>query len=225
MAMWRLYQFPLCPFSRKIRLLLGEKGVAYDLVAEFPWLRDDAFHSLNPACQTPVMVDDERDLVLIDSQAIAEYFDETMEKFPAIGGSSAQRAEIRRLTAWADHLFYGEVVAPLLNERMKKRLVHRAPPDASALRNAMRQANHHLDYVDYLLDTRSWLAGSSISLADITLAAHLSVADYLGGIDWTGHETVKRWYSGFKSRPSFRPLLSERMDVITPPPYYEKLDF
>ncbi|RZM19109.1 MAG: glutathione S-transferase family protein, partial [Sphingomonas sp.] len=23
--MWQLYQFPLCPFSRKVRLLLGEK--------------------------------------------------------------------------------------------------------------------------------------------------------------------------------------------------------
>ena len=29
--MWRLYQFPLCPFSRKVRLLLSEKGIAYEL--------------------------------------------------------------------------------------------------------------------------------------------------------------------------------------------------
>ncbi|MGO7251665.1 glutathione S-transferase N-terminal domain-containing protein, partial [Rhizobium brockwellii] len=28
--MWQLYQFPLCPFSRKVRLLLGEKGVGYE---------------------------------------------------------------------------------------------------------------------------------------------------------------------------------------------------
>ena len=76
-----------------------------------------------------------------------------------------------------------------------------------------------------LLDHRSWLAGSTMSLADIAAAAHISVADYLGGIDWTGHEPVKRWYAGFKSRPSFRPLLSERMEAIVPPPYYDKPDF
>ena len=35
--MWRLYQFPLCPFSRKVRLLLSEKGVAYELWRENPW--------------------------------------------------------------------------------------------------------------------------------------------------------------------------------------------
>jgi glutathione S-transferase len=93
------------------------------------------------------------------------------------------------------------------------------------LREAMKRANVHMDYMDYLLDHRSWMAGGTLSLADITAAAQLSVADYLGGIDWQGHETVKRWYAGFKSRPSFRPLLSERMEVIVPPAHYEKPDF
>ena len=32
--MWRLYQFPLCPFSRKVRLVLGEKAVAHELVRD-----------------------------------------------------------------------------------------------------------------------------------------------------------------------------------------------
>jgi glutathione S-transferase len=223
--MWRLYQFPLCPFSRKVRLLLGEKGVGYDLVRESPWEMDDAFLDLNPAGQTPVMVDDDKGITLIDSQAIAEYIEETVDKFPMINGSAAGRAEIRRLTAWVDQIFYNDVVAPLLNERMTKRLVRRAPPDAGVLREAMRRANTHMDYLDYLLDHRSWLGGGTISLADITAAAHISVADYLGGIDWAGHDPLKRWYAGFKSRPSFRPLLSERMDSIVPPPYYEKPDF
>ncbi|HET8749542.1 MAG TPA: glutathione S-transferase N-terminal domain-containing protein, partial [Sphingomicrobium sp.] len=25
--MWQLFQFPLCPFSRKVRLVLAEKGI------------------------------------------------------------------------------------------------------------------------------------------------------------------------------------------------------
>lgn len=223
--MWRLYQFPLCPFSRKVRLQLAEKGVAYDLVRELPWEGQDAFLDLNPAGTTPVMVDDDKGAVLIDSQAICEYFEETVEKMPLISGSPTGRAEIRRLTAWCDQIFYRDVVAPLLEERMRKRIVHRAPPDAGRLRDAMRNANTHMDYMDYLLDHRSWLAGGTMSLADIAAAAHISVADYLGGIDWAGHEPVKRWYAGFKSRPSFRPLLSERMEVIVPPPYYDKPDF
>ena len=108
---------------------------------------------------------------------------------------------------------------------MLKRLVHRTSPDAKALREAMKNANSHLDYIDWLLDHRRWLGGPVLSLADLAAAAHLSVADYLGGIDWRGHEQTKQWYSGLKSRPSFRPMLSELMEVIGPPAHYDKVDF
>jgi glutathione S-transferase len=222
--MWRLYQFPLCPFSRKVRLLMGEKGVAYELVREDPWAADDEFWNLNPAGRTPVAVEDERKLVLADSRAICEYLEETVEKAPMINGSAANRAEIRRLVALFDENFYFDVTAPLLSERMKKRLVLRQPPDSRALARAMKLAHGHLDYMDWLIDNRPWLAGSQMSMADLAAAAQISVADYLGGIDWAGHEQTRGWYAVFKSRPSFRPLLTERMEVIRPPAHYAEID-
>jgi glutathione S-transferase len=223
--MWRLYQFPLCPFSRKVRFLMAEKGITYDLERESPWAPRDDFIHLNPAGQTPVLFDTSNQATLADSQAICEYFEETVDQFPLIAGSAMARAEVRRLTAWFDQIVYRDVVAPLLNERMMKRIVSRTSPDAGALRDAMRRANTHMDYIDYLLDHRSWLAGGTMSLADIAAAAHLSVADYLGGIDWEGHKQTKRWYAAIKSRPSFRPLLAERMEIVTPPKYYDQPDF
>ena len=223
--MWQLYQFPLCPFSRKVRLLLGEKSVAYELVRESPWEQRDEYLDMNPAGRTPVMRDIENGINLADSMAICEYIEETVEKFPMINGTAVGRAEIRRLVSWFDEQFYGDVTAPMMYERMHKRLFHRIPPDAKVLREAMRRANVHLDYIDYLIDHRSWLAGATMSLADLAAAAQISVADYLGAIDWTGHEQTRAWYSMFKSRPAFRPLLSERMEVIKPPEHYEKVDF
>ncbi|MBA4048014.1 MAG: glutathione S-transferase [Sphingomonas sp.] len=223
--MWQLYQFPLCPFSRKVRLLLGEKGVGYDLVRESPWERRDGFMDMNPAGQTPVMVDLSRNLRLMDSTAICEYLEETVEQAAMINGTAANRAETRRLMSWFDHQFYQDVTAPLLHERMIKRIVHRAAPDAKVLRDAMKAAIGHLDYVDFLLDHRTWIGGATLGLADLAAAAQISVTDYLGGIDWKGHEQTARWYRGFKSRPSFRPLLNERMDGIAPPSYYNDVDF
>lgn len=223
--MWQLLQFPLCPFSRKVRLLLGEKGVGYELVRESPWERRDDFLHMNPAGQTPVMVDTERDVVLVDSTAICEYFEETVDKAAAINGTAEYRAEIRRLVAWFDGTFYAEVTQPLLRERMVKRIAHRVSPDAKALREAMKAAVGQLDYTDWLLDHRNWMAGATFSLADLAAAAQISVADYLGGIDWKGHERTQAWYMGLKSRPSFRPLLSERMEVIGPAPHYAQVDF
>lgn len=223
--MWQLFQFPLCPFSRKVRLLLGEKGVGYDLVRESPWERRDEFLDMNPAGRTPVMVEIDKSVTLIDSAAICEYFEETVNKAPMINGTAVNRAEIRRLTSWFDEQFYQDVIAPLMHERMKKRIVDRASPDAKVLREAMKMAVQHLDYTDYLLDHRNWLAGAQLSLTDLAAAAHISVADYLGGIDWRGHPQTERWYSGLKSRPSFRPLLTERMEIISPPAHYDKVDF
>lgn len=223
--MWQLYQFPLCPFSRKVRLLLGEKAVGYELVRESPWQQRDEFLDMNPAGQTPVMVDANAGVVLIDSLTICEYFEETVEKATMLPGTAANRAEIRRLVTWFDERLYAEVVAPLMHERLLKRIVHRMTPDAKALREAMRAANAHLDYVDYLLDHRRWIGGPVLSLADLTAAAHLSVADYLGGIDWRGHDRTREWYAALKSRPSFRPLLSERMEIVGPPEHYDKVDF
>lgn len=218
--MWQLYQFPLCPFSRKVRLLLSEKGIAYDLIRENPWEQRDEFQNLNPALRTPVIHNPERQITIVDSRAICEYFEETVDKAPMINGTATNRAEIRRLIALFDENFFADVTHPLLEERMKKRLVYRQSPDSRILREAMRMANLHLDYIDYLIDHRPWLAGATMSLADLAAAAQISVADYLGGIDWSQHEQARGWYSVFKSRPSFRPLLSERMDVIHPPTHY-----
>ena len=218
--MWQLYQFPLCPFSRKVRLLLGEKGIAYELWRENPWEGRDEFLQMNAAGRTPVLHHTEKGLTLADSRAICEYFEETVEKSPLINGTAANRAEIRRLVALFDENFYEDVTGPLLLERMKKRLILRQSPDSRALREAMRLAHEHLEYIDYLIDHQRWLAGATMSLADLAAAAQISVADYLGGLDWSGHEQARAWYSVIKSRPSFRPLLTERMEVIQPPSHY-----
>lgn len=221
--MWRLYQYPLCPFSRKVRFACAVKAVPVELVLEHPWERRDGFGALNPAMQTPVLQKGE--IVLVDSAAICDYLEETVDRVPLLGAGPEERAEARRLIAWFDQKFYAEVTAPLLGERMYKRLYHRQAPDAATLRAAGRNAELHLDYLDFLLDRRNWLSGPVFGLADIAAAAQISVADYLSGIDWDGHEPARTWYSALKSRPTFRPLLAERMEGLPPPPHYDKLDF
>lgn len=86
--MWQLYQFPLCPFSRKVRLLMSEKNIAYDLVREDPWAASDMFFNLNPAGRTPVLVHAEKEVVIADSRAIGEYFEETVDRSPMINGTA-----------------------------------------------------------------------------------------------------------------------------------------
>jgi glutathione S-transferase len=221
--MWRLYQYTLCPFSRKVRFACAVKGISVELVREYPWERRDHFAALNPAGQTPVIQNGS--IVLADSAAICDYFEETVARTPLLGAGPEERAEARRLVAWFDQKFYAEVTAPLLTERMYNRIVAKQPPDAGIVRQAARNAEAHLDYVDFLLDRRRWLSGPAFGLADIAAVAQISVADYLGGIEWEGHDAARTWYSALKSRPTFRPMLGERMEGLPPPAHYDKLDF
>ena len=84
---------------------------------------------------------------------------------------------------------------------------------------------YHLAYIGHLAETRSWLAGEAISFADLAAAAHLSTLDYLGEVPWEEHEAAKSWYALLKSRPSFRPLLLDRVAGFTPSGTYADLDF
>ena len=82
-----------------------------------------------------------------------------------------------------------------------------------------------MKYLNWLAATRSWVAGDRFSYADLAAAATVSVLDYLGEIDWSDWSAAKDWYQRLKSRPSFRPLLADRVRSLTPAAHYTDLDF
>ncbi|MXP62062.1 glutathione S-transferase family protein [Roseomonas sp. M0104] len=219
-----LYHLPLSPYSRKVRLVLSEKRIPFELRIERVWERRDEFLELNAACTVPVLVE-ENGLVLADSYAICEYLDEAYPDVPLLGRTLGERAEVRRLVAWFDGKFAREVTDNLLHEKQMKRLMGRGNPDAGALRAGYANLKPHLDYLGWLAETRIWLAGNTLSLADLAAAAHLSALDYIGDIDWGLNDAAKDWYARVKSRPAFRPLLADRVSGVNPPPHYPDLDF
>jgi glutathione S-transferase len=163
--------------------------------------------------------------VLADSNAIAEYLDDVYREKILIGINPVDRAEVRRLVAWFDVKMNHEVTENLVGEKMMKRFLGFGQPNSSAIRAGHANIVHHLDYIGYLTERRRWLAGDNFSLADIAAAAHLSALDYLGDVPWENHESAKEWYARVKSRPSFRPLLSDHIPGAPPPKHYADLDF
>lgn len=228
--MHSLTHFKLCPRSRSIRVLLGELGIEHDLVDERPWEYRPAFLALNPAGELPVLVL-EGGPILFGAYAISEYFGDTSKQngddpAPLFHGNPEQRSEIRRLVDWFHGKLNREVTHELLTERIytaQSRSSGRAP-DAAILRAIRSNLRYHLSYLSYLAEQRRWLAGDDMSFADIAAAAHLSSLDYLGEVPWDEYPTAKSWYVRLKSRPSFRPLLSDRMAGTRPSATYADLD-
>jgi glutathione S-transferase len=221
--MLRVLHFPLCPFSRKVRVVVREKELPAELVPVEPWRCDESLLALNPAAEVPVIEDGE--LVVADSAAICEYLDEVRPEPGLIGKTVAERAETRRLIAWFEGKFVRDVTDLVWREKLIKRIKLRETPDSHAVRAGLGNIHLHLEYIAYLFERRNWLAGELLSLADIAAAAQLSVLDYLGDVPWDRHPGAKLWYSRIKSRPSFRPLLADRLPGLKPAEHYDDLDF
>jgi glutathione S-transferase len=230
--MLTLLYHPLCPFSRYVRLILGEYGIEARLVEERFWERRDEFLLLNPAGQIPVLVADGQPPVP-GAAIIAEFIEETRNAAPGeirlMPTPPGQRVEVRRLASWFNDKFHAEVSGPLVTERVFKRHMTLeqggGPPDTEVMRAARTNIRYHLAYIGWLVQTRDWLAGERLSLADLAAAAHLSAADYLGDVPWNENEAAKNWYARVKSRPSFRTLLADSLAGIPPAKNYADLDF
>lgn len=219
-----LHHFSLQPQSRRVRIQLREKKLDFEPVAEKPWERREGLLQLNPAGETPVLVE-EGGTVIAGAYAIGEYLEDAYAENPLLGPSPAARAETRRLVAWFDAKFEREVTQNLFHEKMLKRLLGLGGPDSGAIRAGKSNIRIHLDYISWLSDRRNWLAGDDFSLADIAAAAQISAIDYLGDVAWDQHREAAEWYARVKSRPSFRPILADTWPGTQPPPHYADLDF
>ncbi len=219
-----LYHLWMSPTCRKVRVVLKEKGLEFELRAENIWERRDEFLALNPAGDIPVLVEPDG-TAISGGDAICEYLDEVHPNPALIGRQALGRAEVRRLVHWFDNKFDKEVTENLVGEKMMKRFLDQGAPLSKAVRAGHANIHHHLDYIGYLIERRKWLAGDDYSLADIAAAAHLSTVDYLGDVPWAEHEEAKDWYARIKSRPSFRSLLEDNIPGVPPPKHYADLDF
>jgi len=219
-----LYHLPLSPFARKVRLVLAEKRLPFELRTEKVWMQRPEFLALNPASSVPVLVED-NGLVIPDSGVICEYLDEAYPDTGLLGRTLGERVETRRLVAWFDDKFAKEVLRNLYWEKTMKQSLGFGAPEASALRAGSVNLKHHLAYIGWLAENRKFLAGANLSLADFTAAAYLSTLDYMDAVDWTLSPPAKEWYARLKSRPCFRSVLADRVSGMVPPPRYSDLDF
>lgn len=218
-----LHHFAFDPASRAVRIALGEAKVAVEENAVRPWEPDCVLRELNPSGMPPVLSVD--GLMLREQSAILGWLEDRAGGPFLLPADPSERAEARRLVQAFDRRFTDEVDAVLLHERLEKPLLRMGPPEARALREGRENLKHHLSLLEDLLASRDCLAGRRLSQADVVGAAHLSVLDFFGEIAWASWPGLKTWYMRIKSRPSFRPLLSDRLPGLAPAPHYADLDF
>jgi len=219
-----LHHYYLSPSSRLIRLFLSEKKLTFLPKLELYWKREKELLRLNPSGEVPIIIDNDN-IILSGSRVIVEYYEEVEQEVLLIPGLPKEKAEVRRLFDWFEFKFNKEVSNPLIDNKIIKSFLRNSQPSSDIIRNSLTNLKIHLSYLEWITEKRKWLAGNNISVADLSAAAHLSVIDYMGYIDWTDFEETKTWYAKVKSRPSFRQLLTDYVEGFKPPEHYSNLDF
>lgn len=221
-----LYHHPFIPACRTVRLALKERSLECTLTLEKFWEQRPAFLEISPTGEVPVLVDDDG-TTLTDPRVICEFLEEMypQDGLTHLGKTPQERAETRRLFAWFEGQFNRDVTEKIVFEKGIKQFIHGGGPTLSVIRQGHANLIHHLEYLSWLIENRPWLGGDRLTFADMAAAAHLSCIDYFGDIPWHKFEEVKDWYARIKSRPAFRPLLSDRHAGIPPSAHYDNLDF
>lgn len=230
--MIKLFHFPICPFSRRVRITLSELNIQFTMVNENIWDKRREFLAVNPAGSLPVMIDDQHNAI-VSSYAIIEFIQEKFEinyhQNKLDFGDIYEQAEIRRLVDWFDNKFYTEVTRVILKELVDKYYIknntNTTSPNMELIRIAQDNLHYHLDYLTHLINSRKWIGGDFFSQADIAASAHLSCLDFLSKLQWDVCPVVKNWYSRIKSRPSFSGILSDSVAGFYPPSHYPNPDF
>ncbi|MDD2873304.1 MAG: glutathione S-transferase N-terminal domain-containing protein, partial [Azoarcus sp.] len=104
------------PYARKIRILLAEKSLPFELVVDSPWEANTRVPDVNPLGKVPALVLDSGE-VFFDSPVVAGYL-ETLDAAPAlIPTGGIERVRVRQTEALADGILDAAVVAFLESKR------------------------------------------------------------------------------------------------------------
>jgi glutathione S-transferase len=201
----KLYSGPLSLFSRKVEIVLGEKGLAFEREM-VPFSQAKGYSpkhpgvlAANPKAQVPVLVDG--DLTLFDSTTIAEYLEDAYPEPPLFPRDAKARARCRLLELYGDEVLFAPV--RMLGYRTEPPV---ADPKLQAIREEEgRQADAAIRarYTDLQaeLGDKEYLCGA-FSVADIAIFMTTLFAIRRKGPGLEGHPVLGAWYARVRARPS-----------------------
>src|SRR6516164_1949206 len=163
---------PGSPFSRAVLATLEEKGADYRLAAlAVGMIKVEPHISRHPFGRVPVLEHD--GFMLYETQAILRYLDRVLPApslTPADAQAAARMDQIMNINDW--YLFQG-VANVIAFQRIVGPKVLGLTSDEAAIAAAMPKARVVIGELSRLLGREVYLAGNSVSLADLHLAPQL----------------------------------------------------
>ncbi len=192
----KLYSAKGCPFARRTRVVLHEKGTDFEVREVDFRNKSEEFLEASPTGKVPVMVVDGDSL--FESNIVNQYLDEVYEEPKLMPVDPKARAYARIWMSRADDNFYPRVfVSSVGRERgfSEERIFE-----------ALEKLRGTLSRLDEGLEGREYLA-DGFSLADVAHAGNfvrLRELDEKGAVSLADYPNVASWMERIEARESFR---------------------
>ena len=177
-----LYDAPRCPYCARVRIVLAEKGIEYEVVEIDLSDRPAWIYEKNPAGRVPVIEED--GWTLPESAVIMEYLEERYPEPALLAADPADRA-LTRLRIFRD----GDLTSPYY-----------------ALRRGVDGARERLDEALRRLDSQlaaaPWLGGRAYGLADIAYVPWVLRSRDMLGVGLDPYPALEDWLARLDERPA-----------------------
>lgn len=202
---------PGSPYVRAALLTLEEKSAPYALAAMAPGsLKQEPHLSRHPFGRIPAFEHD--GWMLYETRAIMRYVDAVVpgpRLQPEWPREAARMEQLMNIADWylmpqvSMTITFNRVVAPRFNR----------PVNEEAVTKAIPNANTCIGEIARLLNGQSFMAGETVSLADLLLAPHLSMLALApeGAAILREHDNLNRWLARMEARPSMQATTWDRL--------------
>lgn len=198
----KLYDSPLAPNPRRVRIFLAEKGIEVPTVqidigkAEN---RKPEFLAKNPMGGLPVLELDDG-TTIAESVAICRYFEEQQPEPALFGGDGRDRARVEMWNRRMELYLLTNTAGTFRNtHEFFKGRIPQVPEYGKVCKEA---AQKQLEFLDGVLAEREFIAGERYTIADITALCGIDfgrICDIRVGDD---QKSLARWHQTVSARPS-----------------------
>ncbi len=194
----KLYEHPLSPYARKVKIVLYEKGVPFERVFVTPMTMREGdagvaeFSASSPRLEVPCLVDG--DFRCVDSTIIVDYIDEKWPDPPMLSRAPAERARARMIEEVCD-TSVDAINWGLMEIRFFKRAEGALAEQMTARAGAQLEAVWDRMEAELLNggDGRAWLSGDHFGRADASLIVHVVASGLYGFPPGERHPRLREW--------------------------------
>ena len=197
-----LHGYRYSVYLRIVAMTLTEKNVAWTHVEVDPFEKTipESYLALNPFGRVPTLVHD--GFVLYETTAITRYVDEAFAGTPLQPMDPKDRARMNQIIAIADSYGYWPMVRQVFSHRVF-RPAQGSAGDEAAIAEGLQKSKTVLAALDRLATGGAFLAGTSLSLADLHLGAMVAYFTEAveGHAELSRHRKLSEWWAVICERP------------------------